>query len=92
MMADKLQPVSWERIENAVEKVKRRLERVAAAALDVADVCYAVMGGNAVAAWVSRVDEATVRNTRGVDILLELASLDAVLGERLRTLLDDPEG
>jgi hypothetical protein len=33
-------------------------------------VPYAVVGGNAVAAWVSRVDEAAVRNTRDVDILL----------------------
>ena len=31
---------------------------------------YAVVGGNAVAAWVSRVDESAVRNTRDVDILL----------------------
>lgn len=31
---------------------------------------YAVVGGNAVAAWVARVDEAAVRNTRDVDILL----------------------
>ena len=31
---------------------------------------YAVIGGNAVAAWVARVDEAAVRNTADVDILL----------------------
>ncbi len=52
-----------------IDDVKRRLER-AAAALQGAGVDYAVVGGNAVAAWVSRVDESAVRNTRDVDILL----------------------
>lgn len=59
----------------AVEKVRDRLLR-AAAALDAAAVPYAVVGGNAVAAWVSRVDEAAVRNTRDVDILLRRADLN----------------
>ncbi len=52
-----------------IDDVKRRLER-AAAALAQLGVDYAVVGGNAVAAWVSRVDESAVRNTRDVDILL----------------------
>jgi len=58
--------VSWERMIRAVERVRERLLR-AAAALDQADVPYAVAGGNAVAAWVSRVDEAA---TQDVDILI----------------------
>ncbi len=45
-------------------------------ALEDAVVPYAVAGGNAVAAWVSRVDEAAVRNTRDVDILLRRADLE----------------
>lgn len=68
--------VSWERMSNAIEKVRRRLLR-AARALDQAGVPYAVAGGNAVAAWVSRVDEAAVRNTQDVDILLRRADLPA---------------
>jgi hypothetical protein len=60
----------------AVEKVRERLLR-AAAALEAAKVPYAVIGGNAVAAWVSRVDESAVRNTRDVDILLRRADFDA---------------
>src|SRR2546422_857240 len=68
--------VSWERMVNAVEKVRQRLLR-AAAALDQASIPYAVAGGNAVAAWVSRMDEAAVRNTRDVDILLRRADLPA---------------
>jgi hypothetical protein len=68
--------VSWERMIRAVEKVRERLRR-AAAALDEAGVPYAVAGGNAVAAWVSRIDEAAVRNTQDVDILLRRSDLDA---------------
>lgn len=68
--------VSWERMIRAVEKVRDRLLR-AAAALDKVGVPYAVVGGNAVAAWVSRVDEAAVRNTQNVDILLRRTDLPA---------------
>jgi hypothetical protein len=59
----------------AVEKVRARLDR-AVAALEGAGIPYAVAGGNAVAAWVSRVDEAAVRNTQDVDILLRRADLE----------------
>jgi hypothetical protein len=70
--------VSWERMIRAVEKVRERLRR-AAAALETAGIPYAVAGGNAVAAWVSRVDEAAVRNTQDVDILLRRADLPATI-------------
>jgi hypothetical protein len=68
--------VSWERMSNAVEKVRQRLLR-AARALEQSKVPYAVAGGNAVAAWVSRVDEAAVRNTQDVDLVLRRADLPA---------------
>lgn len=68
-------PISWERMINAVEKVRARLDR-AVAALEAARIPYAVIGGNAVAAWVSRVDESAVRNTRDVDILLQRADFE----------------
>jgi hypothetical protein len=68
-------PVSWERMIRAVEKVRARLDR-AVAALEAAGIPYAVAGGNAVAAWVSRVDEAAVRNTQDVDILLRRDDLE----------------
>lgn len=68
-------PISWERMIRAVEKVRERLMR-ATAALEAAGIPYAVAGGNAVAAWVSRVDEAAVRNTRDVDILIRREDLD----------------
>jgi hypothetical protein len=72
------QDVSWERMERAVEKVRQRLLR-AASALEQAGVPYAVVGGNAVAAWVSRVDEAAVRNTQDVDILIRRQDLPAAV-------------
>ena len=59
-----------------VERVRDRLVR-ACAALDAAKVPYAVAGGNAVAAWVASVEEAAVRNTQDVDILLRRSDLDA---------------
>lgn len=66
--------VSWERMIGAVEDVRNRLLR-AAAALDAAGVLYAVAGGNAVAAHVSKVDRAAVRNTRDVDIIIRRVDL-----------------
>ena len=65
-----------------IEDVKHRLER-ATAALGMLGVRYAVVGGNAVAAWVSRVDASAVRNTRDVDILLRREDAD-----RARTALE----
>jgi hypothetical protein len=71
-----LGPFSLERAVNAVEKVRRRLLK-ATAALGAAKVPYAVLGGNAVALWVSRVDESAVRNTQDVDLLIRRPDLDA---------------
>ena len=68
--------ISWERMIRAVEKVRDRLLR-ATSALEKAGVPYAVVGGHAVAAWVSRVDEAAVRNTRDVDVLIRRSDFDA---------------
>ena len=67
---------SWERSLRAVELVKGRLLRVTAA-LENAGVAYAVIGGNAVAAWVGRVDESAVRFTQDVDLLIRRADLEA---------------
>src|ERR1700681_928270 len=53
-----VRPVSWQRMKDAVENVRRRLLRAAAA-------------------WVSRVDETAVRNTRDVDLLLRREDLPA---------------
>ena len=76
MSSVRIGEVSWERMIGAVEKVRRRLGR-AVAALEGAKIPYALIGGNAVAAWVSRVDESAVRNTQDVDLLLRRSDLDA---------------
>jgi hypothetical protein len=74
--------ISLDRMVRAVEKVRERLLK-AVGALEAAGIPYAVAGGNAVAAWVSTVDEAAVRNTRDVDMMLRRADL-----ERARTALE----
>lgn len=76
MAGSGLGEVTWERMIGAVEKVRERLLR-ATCALDRTGIAYAVVGGHAVAAWVSRVDEAAVRNTRDVDLLLRRGDLEA---------------
>jgi hypothetical protein len=65
-----------ERMARAVNEVQQRLHK-AARALEAGNVPYAVIGGNAVAAWVAKVDEGSVRTTRDVDILIRHADLEA---------------
>jgi hypothetical protein len=96
-------PIGWERALMAAEKVKERLHR-ATRALDAAGIRYAVVGGNAVAEWVARVDEEAVRNTRDVDILIRrpdfsaakacLEAVGFVYYQRLDidTFIDGPQG
>ncbi len=76
-MAQSLGPFSLKRMVRAMEKERERLLR-ATVALENASIPYAVCGGNAVAVWVTRVDESAVRNTRAVDILIRRSDLDAV--------------
>ncbi len=64
-------PYVFDRMFGAMEKVRERLDR-ACGALQEAGVPYAVVGGNAVAAWVATRDEGAVRNTQDVDILLRI--------------------
>jgi hypothetical protein len=65
-----------DRMVRAVERVRERVHRVAHA-LEQAGLPYSVIGGNAVAAHVGRVDESAVRNTPDVNILLRRSDLDA---------------
>lgn len=61
----------------AMERVERRLLRVTAA-LDASTVPYAVVGGNAVSAWVATRDPSATRTTRDVDLLVNRTELDSV--------------
>ena len=65
----------FDRMFNAVEKVRERLER-SCRALEKAKIPYAIIGGNAVAVWVATIDDGAVRNTRDVNLLLNSEDLD----------------
>jgi len=73
-----LEDFSWERMIAAVDAVRERTCRVAAA-LDQAGIQHAVIGGNAVAAWVARVDVEAVRNTKDVDLLIRRQDFERVI-------------
>ncbi|MBN2559867.1 MAG: hypothetical protein JXQ75_02925 [Phycisphaerae bacterium] len=68
----------------AVNRVEKLLHKVAKA-MEEAGVPYAVIGGNAVAAWVATVDDGAVRATKDVDILVRRSDLAAVT-DALRTV------
>ena len=76
-MAAELREFSWQRMIEAVQAVRDRALR-ATKALEQAGIPYAMAGGNAVAAWVARVDRAAVRNTQDVDILVRRSDLPAI--------------
>ena len=68
----------YARMERAVERVNERLRKTVRI-LESANIPYAVVGGYAVRAWVAQVDEAAVRTTRDVDILIRPADLPNVI-------------
>ncbi|MFM7072945.1 MAG: hypothetical protein ACKO38_14245 [Planctomycetota bacterium] len=87
----------------AVDAVRERTLRLAHA-LEQAEIPYAVVGGNAVAAWVARVDIEAVRNTKDVDVLVRRADLQRIVNAAhgagfvyqnihgVDTFLDGPDG
>jgi thiamine pyrophosphate-dependent acetolactate synthase large subunit-like protein len=92
----------WNRMERAVEKVNERLRKTVRI-LENAKVPYAVIGGHAVRAWVAQVEEAALRTTRDVDILVRPADFPALMAAmiaagfhhrivaELDMFLEDPE-
>ena len=98
-----LKEFSWERMVAAVELVRQRARR-AAAALEQAGIPHVLIGGHAVASWVARVDKEAVRNTIDVDLLVRREDFPRVI-DALRSagfvhqnaagldlFLDGPEG
>ena len=87
----------------AAERVRERLLR-ATAALDAGQIPYAVVGGNAVAVWVSRIDAGGVCITPDVDILIRREDFDFVQAaltavgftyhesSEVDTFIDGPQG
>lgn len=78
MTTTSLHDFSWERMVAAVDAVRERACR-AAAALEGANIPYFMIGGNAVAAWVARVDAEAVRNTKDVDVLVRRQDFERVI-------------
>ncbi len=78
MMTTHLRDFSWERMIAAVDAVRERATRIAAA-LERAGIKHAVIGGNAIAAWVARVDVEAVRNTKDVDLLVRREDLERLI-------------
>ena len=67
--APALPPDDGSRMFRAPVLVRERLLR-ATQALQDAQINYAVIGANAVAFWVAKLDEGAVRNTPNVDVLI----------------------
>lgn len=61
----------------AVNRVARLLIKVTKV-LDAAHIPYAVVGGNAVAAWVASIDPEAIRTTKDVDLLARREDLPAM--------------
>lgn len=78
-----LKPFNFGGVMDAIDGIQRRLERFTSA-LENAGVPYAIVGGNAVAHWVSRIQPAAVRFTKAVDVLLRKEDLVAA-GEAVKS-------
>jgi hypothetical protein len=61
----------------AIWKVEELLRKVTEA-LNRAGLPYAVVGGNAVAAWVATIDPGAIRSTKDLDILTSREKLDDI--------------
>lgn len=103
MSAITLRPDTLERMVRAVEAVEERLLR-SCRALEAGGVPYAVIGGNAVAAWVATADEGATRNTPEVNLLVRredfprvvplmtASGFQHVASEPLGAFVDRPDG
>ena len=67
----------FEKAGRYMDKVAERLQR-AKGALEAASIPYAVIGGNAVMAWIATADESAIRPTQDVDMLVDEERFDDV--------------
>jgi hypothetical protein len=73
-----LRPDTWERVQMAIDAVKDRLTRITRL-LDDHGIPYAVVGGNAVAAYMSQVNPIAVRATKDVDLMIRRMDLPQIV-------------
>lgn len=83
MATVELGPFNFHRVMQSVTELEVRLERVTAS-LEAAGIPYAVVDGNAVAHWVSRVDPHAIRFTKDVDLLMRREDV-AAAGEAVKS-------
>lgn len=82
------QPISlWEKHAMAVDEVTQRMKRIVQA-FALHGVPYAVVGGQAVALWVTTRDPAAVRTTKDVDVLVRRDDLAKARAAALSVGLD----
>jgi hypothetical protein len=67
-------PDYWGRYLMALDEIARRFEQITRAFND-AGVPYAIIGGQAVAIWVSTIDPDAVRTTKDVDLMIRREDL-----------------
>jgi hypothetical protein len=77
----------WGRHLMALDDVTGRLERITGA-LDLGNIPYALVGGQAVAMWVATVDPSAVRTTKDVDLLVRNEDLPRVRAAGLSVQMD----
>jgi hypothetical protein len=73
-----LGPFNFSAVMKSIRDLEERLHRFTGA-LEAAQIPYAVVGGNAVANWVSRINPDAVRFTKDIDILLWRQDVPAVI-------------
>lgn len=74
----RLRDDTMDRVIQSIEKVQDRVRRFSKA-MTPTGISYAVIGGNAVGYWVAQVNEAAVRFTRDVDVLIRRDDLPSVI-------------
>lgn len=73
----RLRDDTMDRVVQSIERVQERVRRLSEA-MAPTGIPYAVIGGNAVGYWVAQVNEAAVRFTRDVDVLIRREDLPSV--------------
>ena len=73
----RLRDDTMDRVVQSIEKVQERVRRLSKA-MAPTGIPYAIIGDNAVGYWVAQVNEAAVRFTRDVDVLIRREDLPSV--------------
>lgn len=71
-------PISaFQQHERLMGELEQRMRRIVGA-LNAAGIRYAVIGGQAMIAWVSTIDPDAARTTKDIDLLVNEADIDAI--------------